>query len=207
MSVSGPISQCELCPRLVEFRKKNQRLYPEWYNGAVSSFGPEKAELMIVGLAPGLKGANRTGRPFTGDFAGHLLYSTLLKFGLAKGVYDERPDDGFELVNCRITNSVRCLPPENKPTPAEVKTCSRFLTPELQLPHVKKIITLGKIAHDSLCDVMGLRKKDYPFGHNNRYDIEAFGRSYKLIASYHCSKYNTSTKRLTEDMFHQIFKK
>lgn len=205
MTQAGPPRWCELCPRLVELRKKNQQLFPGWYNGAVPSFGPDDAELLIVGLAPGLKGANRTGRPFTGDFAGHLLYSTLKKFGYAKGEYDERPDDGFQLVNARIANAVRCLPPENKPLPQEVKTCRQYLVPELHLPSVKKIITLGKVAHDSLCDVMGLRKKDYPFGHNARYDIKAFGRSYKLVASYHCSKYNTSTRRLTEDMFHQIF--
>lgn len=161
---------------------------------------------MIVGLAPGLKGANRTGRPFTGDFAGHLLYSTLKKFGFAKGDYDERPDDGFSLVNCRIANAVRCLPPLNKPLPSEVKTCSRYLLPEFHLPNVKTIITLGKVAHDSLCSLMGLKKKDYPFAHNARYNVKAFGRSYKLIASYHCSKYNTSTKKLTEEMFHNIFK-
>lgn len=204
-----PALNCDLCPRLTQFRKENQAQYKDWFNAPVPSFGDPNAELLIIGLAPGLKGANRTGRPFTGDFAGHLLYSTLLKYGFAKGRFEERIDDSLTLVNCKITNAVRCVPPENKPTTSEIKTCQQFLNATLK--HHKKlkvIIALGKIAHDSFIEIMGLKKSAYPFGHTIIHQLNThILKDIVLIGSYHCSKYNTSTKRLTEPMFHQVFEK
>jgi len=171
----------------------------------VPSFGPFTARLLIAGLAPGLQGANRTGRPFTGDWAGDLLYATLLKHGLAKGVYDERADDTLELVNCRIANSVRCVPPQNKPEPSEIKTCRQFLKSELEtLPNVKVILALGKIAHDSVCDTLGAKKTLHPFKHGVAY--EKVGK-FILISSYHCSRYNTNTGVLTTEMFEDVVAK
>ena len=146
-----PGRDCPLCPRLAEFRAEASAKHPDWYNAPVDSFGDPNAQLLIVGLAPGMQGANRTGRPFTGDYAGDLLYATLLEYGFAKGVYQARPDDGLKLVNCRISNAVRCVPPQNKPEPSEIKTCRQFLKSELEtLPNVKVILALGKIAHDSV---------------------------------------------------------
>ena len=166
------------------------------------SFGPLTARLLIAGLAPGLQGANRTGRPFTGDWAGDLLYGTLLKLGLAKGSYEERPDDTLELLDCRIANSVRCVPPRNKPEPSEIKTCRQFLISELEtLPNVKVILALGKIAHDSVCDALGARKAAHPFKHGATY--EKVG-GFALISSYHCSRYNTNTGVLTAAMFENV---
>ena len=196
---ASPPHDCPLCPRLAAFRDANRAKYPDWFNAPVPSFGPLTAKLLIAGLAPGLQGANRTGRPFTGDWAGDLLYATLLKHGLAKGVYDERINDTLELVNCRIANSVRCVPPQNKPEPSEIKTCRQFLKSELDvLPNVKVILALGKIAHDSVCDTLGARKALHPFKHGVAY--ETVGK-FKLVSSYHCSRYNTNTGRLTPKMF------
>jgi len=197
----APPHDCALCPRLKAFRDTNRAKYPDWFNAPVPSFGPLTARILIAGLAPGLQGANRTGRPFTGDWAGDLLYATLLKQGLAKGEYDERIDDTLELVDCRIANAVRCVPPQNKPEPSEIKTCRQFLKSELDvLPNVKVILALGKIAHDSVCDTLGARKALHPFKHGVSYDIGKF----KLISSYHCSRYNTNTGVLTTAMFEDV---
>ncbi len=166
-----------------------------------AEFRAATARILIAGLAPGLQGANRTGRPFTGDWAGDLLYATLLKHGLAKGEYEERIDDTLQLVDCRIANSVHCVPPQNKPEPSEIKTCRQFLKSELEtLPNVKVILALGKIAHDSVCDTLGARKSLHPFKHGVVYDIGKF----KLISSYHCSRYNTNTGVLTTAMFETV---
>jgi uracil-DNA glycosylase family 4 len=198
----APPSDCPLCPRLHAFRHENRRKYPDWFNDPVPSFGPLTARILIAGLAPGLQGANRTGRPFTGDWAGDLLYDTLLKLGLAKGTYEERADDTLELVDIRIANSVRCVPPQNKPEPSEIRTCRQFLISELQtLPNVKVILALGKIAHDSVCDALGVKKKHHPFKHGVAY--ERIGK-YTLISSYHCSRYNTNTGVLTTEMFETV---
>jgi len=199
-----PPHDCPLCPRLKAFRDANRAKYPDWFNGPVPSFGPLTARILIAGLAPGLQGANRTGRPFTGDWAGDLLYATLLKHGLAKGVYDERADDGLELVDCRIANAVRCVPPQNKPEPSEIKTCRQYLISELEtLANVKVILALGKIAHDSALTTLGAKISAHPFKHNVVYDIGKF----KLISSYHCSRYNTNTGRLTTKMFEDVVSK
>ena len=196
-----PPPDCSLCPRLAAFRADNQRKHPDWFNAPVPSFGPLDARLLIAGLAPGLQGANRTGRPFTGDWAGDLLYATLLKQQLAKGIYDERPDDTLELVDCRIVNSVRCVPPQNKPEPSEIRTCRQFLTGELKtLAKVKAILALGKIAHDSVLKALDARIAAHPFKHGAVYRIGEF----HLIASYHCSRYNTNTGVLTEPMFEAV---
>jgi len=200
-SPAAPSHNCPLCSRLKAFRDANSAKYPDWFNDPVPSFGPLTARILIAGLAPGLQGANRTGRPFTGDWAGDLLYATLLKHGLAKGVYEERADDTLELVDCRIANAVRCVPPQNKPEPSEIKTCRQFLKSELEtLPNVKVILALGKIAHDSVCDTLGARKALHPFKHGVAYDIGKF----KLISSYHCSRYNTNTGVLTTKMFEDV---
>jgi uracil-DNA glycosylase family 4 len=200
----SPPHDCPLCPRLKAFRDANRAKYPDWFNDPVPNFGPLKARILIAGLAPGLQGANRTGRPFTGDWAGDLLYATLLKYGLAKGVYDERIDDSLQLVDCRIANSVHCVPPQNKPEPSEIRTCRQFLKSELEtLPNVKLILALGKIAHDSVCDTLGARKAAHPFKHGVAYTIGKF----TLISSYHCSRYNTNTGVLTTKMFEDVVAK
>ena len=200
----APPHDCPLCPRLHAFRQQNRHKYPDWFNDPVPSFGPLTARILIAGLAPGLQGANRTGRPFTGDWAGDLLYATLLKHGLAKGIYEERADDSLELVDCRIANAVRCVPPQNKPEPSEIKTCRPFLKSELEsLPKVKVILALGKIAHDSVCDTLGVRKALHPFKHGATYEIGKF----MLISSYHCSRYNTNTGVLTTKMFEDVVEK
>jgi uracil-DNA glycosylase family 4 len=161
-----PSLDCPLCPRLAAFRDAARAKFPDWYNAPVMPFGPDDAGLLIVGLAPGLQGANRTGRPFTGDYAGDLLYATLKEFGLARGTYDKRPDDGLQLVDCRISNAVKCVPPENKPTPQEIKICNRFLADELKsMPRVKVVLALGSIAHDAVLVGSGLRKSAAKFGH------------------------------------------
>ncbi len=200
---SEPGRNCALCPRLVTFRNDNRKHYPTYFNAPVPSFGGAGARLLIVGLAPGLHGANQTGRPFTGDWAGDLLYATLLKHGLARGTYAERADDGLTLVDCAITNAVRCVPPENKPTPEEIRTCRRFLSAQIEaLPHLRAILALGKIAHDSVLSALELKKKDHPFVHGARYETGKLA----LIASYHCSRYNTNTGVLTEKMFDAVVK-
>ena len=165
------------------------------------SFGPLEARLLIVGLAPGLKGANRTGRPFTGDYAGELLYGSLTRYGLARGAYEARAEDGLALIGCRITNAVRCVPPENKPLPAEINICRQFLSAEIAaMPRLKAILALGAVAHNSVLSALGAKKKDHPFKHGARYEIEKLN----LLASYHCSRYNTNTGVLTAKMFDEV---
>jgi uracil-DNA glycosylase len=193
---------CPLCPRLVAFRAANRSAEPTWYNGAVVSFGSASARLLVVGLAPGLKGANRTGRPFTGDFAGELLYSALLQIGFARGSYDARPDDGLMLVDCMITNAVRCVPPQNKPTPAESRACQPFLARRIAaMPNLAAIVALGRIAHESTVAALELRKSKFPFAHGARH---ALGERLALFDSFHCSRYNTNTGKLTPAMFHAV---
>jgi uracil-DNA glycosylase len=202
--IVGPGHDCPRCPRLVSFRKANRKGEPGWFNAPVPSFGPRDARLLIVGLAPGLRGANRTGRPFTGDYAGDLLYQTLADFGFARGVYAARADDGFELVDARIVNSVRCVPPENKPTPEEIRTCREFLAAEIAaMPQVKTIVALGKIAHDSALTALGERLSRCKFAHAAEHRLENF----TLFDSYHCSRYNTNTGVLTPKMFRAVFAK
>jgi uracil-DNA glycosylase family 4 len=204
-----PPKDCPLCPRLVAFRHDNARAHPDWFNGAVPSFPPVggagAVRLLIVGLAPGLQGANRTGRPFTGDYAGDLLYATLGKLGWARGTYAAHADDGFELTGCMITNAVRCVPPQNKPVGAEITTCRPFLIGRLQaLPALEAILCLGKISHDSTARALGLKLKHHPFGHGTEYKVEIGDRPVRLLSSYHCSRYNTNTGRLTAEMFEDV---
>lgn len=199
----SPAPDCDLCPRLAAFRADNRGKFDGWHNAPVPSFGPADASLLIVGLAPGLRGANRTGRPFTGDHAGDLLYRTLTKFGFAVGTYDRRADDGLRLAGCRITNAVRCVPPENKPVGAEVKACRPFLNGELTGAAERRIIlALGSLAHGAILASLGLRKASYPFGHGHRHPLD---NGTVLFDSYHCSRYNTNTGRLTEAMFDAVF--
>jgi uracil-DNA glycosylase family 4 len=203
MAKSEPPRDCPLCPRLAAFRHANRQVYPDYFNDPVPNFGDPHARLLIVGLAPGLHGANATGRPFTGDYAGDLLYATLLRHGLARGNYDQRADDGLELVDCRIANAVRCVPPENKPLPAEINTCRQFLIAAIEeMPNLRAILALGKVAHDSVCATLKLKKKDHPFKHGKRYDLGAV----QFVSSYHCSRYNTNTGVLTEAMFDAVVK-
>lgn len=200
-----PARNCPVCLRLVKFRAENIAAHPDWYNGPAPSFGADDARLLVVGLAPGLQGANRTGRPFTGDFAGVLLYGTLKKFGFASGVYDERPDDGLKLVKAMITNAVRCVPPQNKPTPAEINACRPFLLARIEsLPRLGAIVCLGRIAHESVLTALGARKAAFPFAHGARHDKVRDGVA--IFDSYHCSRYNTNTGRLTPSMFEDVFR-
>ena len=197
---------CDLCPRLVEYRQACQEKEPDWFNGAVPSFGPETAKLLVIGLAPGVTGANRTGRPFTGDWAGDLLYATIAKFGFSNDKYDQRMDDGLKLKRAMITNAVRCVPPQNKPVGAEINACRPFLLSRIErLAKLKVMVCLGKISHDSTVRALGLKIKDHPFGHGTQYDVDLNGRALTLISSYHCSRYNTNTRRLTPKMFEDIF--
>ena len=199
-----PDRDCPLCPRLVAFREANRAREPLWHNAPVAPFGDVKARLLIVGLAPGMQGANRTGRPFTGDYAGDLLYATLLEYGFAKGTYQARPDDGLKLVDCRIANAVHCVPPQNKPLPVEINTCRQFLVANLEtMPKLRAIIALGRIAHDSVLKPLKLKASQAPFGHGAVHQAGAF----KLYDSYHCSRYNTNTGVLTPDMFRSVFAK
>lgn len=193
---------CPLCPRLVAYRAQNAALEPSWFNGAAPSFGDANARLLIVGLAPGRTGANRTGRPFTGDYAGDLLYGTLKKLRLAEGEYRADPKDGFTLKGAMITNAVRCAPPENKPTPAEISTCRPFLASRIEaLPKVRALMALGSIAHESVLRAHGMKPSEGKFGHGVEVPLPG-GR--KLISSYHCSRYNTQTRRLTAEMFETV---
>jgi uracil-DNA glycosylase family 4 len=198
-----PALDCALCPRLVAYRAANQTAEPAWHNAPVHSFGDPAARVLIVGLAPGLRGANRTGRPFTGDYAGDLLYATLLEFGLAKGSYLARADDGLTLNDCMVTNAVRCAPPENKPLPAELRACQTYLTPRIHsLGQLAAIVALGRIAHDSVLAALGLRRSTYPFAHGARHELSS---GVALFDSFHCSRYNTNTGKLTADMFRAVF--
>lgn len=198
---AAPARDCPHCPRLVAFRAENRTREPGWHNAPVPSFGPLDAPLLIVGLAPGLRGANRTGRPFTGDYAGDLLYRTLLRFGLARGTYAARPDDGLELTGVRICNAVRCVPPENRPTPAEIAACNAFLAAELAaMPRLRAVLALGAIAHAAVLRARGLRASALPFRHGATHDLGGM----VLADSYHCSRYNTNTGRLTETMFAEV---
>lgn len=195
--------KCPLCPRLVAYRAQNESQEPEWFNGAVPSFGSSSARLLIVGLAPGRNGANRTGRPFTGDYAGDLLYDTLLRYGFAEGKYQARPDDGLKLRDCMITNAVRCVPPANKPEPGEIATCRPFFAARLaNLPNLKTILALGRIAHDQTLTTLTKRKASYPFAHGARHELTP---ELSLYDSFHCSRYNTNTRRLTAEMFRSVF--
>ena len=197
-----PGRDCPRCPRLVAFRKDWRKKEPTWFNAPVPSFGAPDARLLIVGLAPGLQGANRTGRPFTGDYAGVLLYETLLHYKFARGSYDAHPDDGLTLVDCRITNAVRCVPPENKPTPAEIATCREFLVPTIaEMKRLRAILALGRIAHESAVVALGEKKSAVPFKHGAHKTIGKLA----LFSSYHCSRYNTNTGVLTPEMFRKVF--
>ena len=199
-----PDRNCPLCPRLAGFRAEARAREPHWFNAPVPSFGDPAAALVIVGLAPGMQGANRTGRPFTGDYAGDLLYATLLEYGFAKGVYQARPDDGLQLVDCRIVNAVRCVPPQNKPQPSEIRTCRPFLAADLAaMPGVRAIVALGRIAHDTMLKVLDLRSAAAPFAHGAVHPAGGV----KLYDSYHCSRYNTNTRVLTPEMFRSVFAK
>jgi uracil-DNA glycosylase len=199
-----PGRDCGLCPRLAAFRNANRAEKPAWFNAPVPSFGDQNGRLAIVGLAPGLQGANRTGRPFTGDYAGDLLYATLIEYGFAKGVYRARPDDGMKLVDCRIVNAVHCVPPQNKPLPAEIASCRPFLVATIEsMPRLKAIVALGRIAHETTVKALGLRASSVPFAHGAVHEAGRF----RLYDSYHCSRYNTNTGVLTAEMFRGVFAK
>jgi len=202
-----PASECPLCPRLHDFRAEWRSRESGWFNAPVPTFLPERgndrARLLIVGLAPGLRGANRTGRPFTGDYAGDMLYRTLRDFGFAEGNYEARPDDGLALIGTAITNAVRCVPPQNKPAAAEINTCRRYLVGTIaSFPDLKAIVTLGQIAHQSVVRALGLRVAAYPFRHGEHYQAGSLA----IFPSYHCSRYNTNTGVLTEEMFVNVFR-
>jgi uracil-DNA glycosylase len=199
-----PGRDCPLCPRLVAFRAANRKAEPSWWNAPVPSFGPLAARLAIVGLAPGLRGANRTGRPFTGDFAGDLLYATLIEYGFAAGPYGARPDDGLKMIDARIVNAVRCVPPQNKPLPQEIRACNRFLAVEIaQLHKLQAIVALGKIAHDAVLLALGEKPSCLVFSHGA---VHRFAKV-QLFDSYHCSRLNTNTGVLTPKTFRAVFAK
>jgi uracil-DNA glycosylase family 4 len=203
LSPATPGHDCPLCPRLAAFRSAQRGAQPAWHNAPVPSFGELDSRLLIVGLAPGLKGANRTGRPFTGDYAGLLLYGTLVKFGLARGEYEERADDGLTLIDCRITNAVRCVPPANKPEVEEIRNCGRFLAAEISaMPRLAVVLALGQIAHQAVLAALDRKRAHFPFGHGA---IHELSRSLILADSYHCSRYNTNTGQLTQSMFEAVF--
>ena len=201
-TAAKPGRDCPRCSRLVAFRKKWRDAEPSWFNAPVPSFGPLDARLLIVGLAPGLQGANRTGRPFTGDYAGVLLYGTLKDYGFARGSYDARPDDGLTLIDCRITNAVRCVPPENKPTTIEIATCRDFLKAAMaEMKNLRAIVALGAIAHASVLTAFAAKKSAMPFKHGGQYRLGEIA----FFSSYHCSRYNTNTGVLTPEMFRDVF--
>ena len=205
LRATEPPLECPLCPRLVGFREQLRGQYPDWWNAPVPAFGDPDAWLAVVGLAPGKHGANRTGRPFTGDYAGALLYDTLAKFGLSEGVFDARPDDGLALKGVMLINAVRCLPPENKPTPEEIRTCRPFLeAPIAVLPRVRVFVALGQIAHQSAVKALGGRLPKAKFGHLAEHRMPD-GRI--LLDSYHCSRYNQNPGRLTQPMFEAVFER
>lgn len=218
-----PSPDCPLCPRLHDFLQDWRGKEPQWHNAPVPVFPPTdpqaenagrvkttalpahdlRAKLLIIGLAPGVRGANRTGRPFTGDYAGDLLYSTLINYGFAQGVFKAEPDDSLTLNDCAIVNAVRCVPPENKPTASEINQCRQFLIPAIKrFKNLRAIVTLGTIAHQSTIRALGEPAARYKFGHGAQHDIG----SYRVFSSYHCSRYNTNTGVLTEDMFRDVFK-
>ncbi len=205
MNKADPSPDCSFCPRLADWRAELREEHPDWHNAPVPCFGDSKtARLLIVGLAPGLRGANRTGRVFTGDAAGDLLYETLQRYGLARGHYEARADDGFQLKGCLITNAVRCVPPENKPTRSEIKACQFFLASRLEsMKKLRAVVALGRIAHESVIEAIGARKADHPFKHGARHDFARFA----LFDSYHCSRRNLSTKILTPAKFRGVFNK
>ena len=198
-----PDTKCGKCRRLYKFRLENAKKHTDWHNAPVTSFGDINGQLLIVGLAPGLRGANKTGRPFTGDWAGDLLYATLEKFNFTKGQYGASVEDGLYLLNCRITNAVRCVPPENKPTAEEINTCNKFLKRELEgMKNLSVIMALGGIAHSAVLSALNKKKSDYKFSHNSLHNLN---QHLHLVSSYHCSRYNTNTGRLTQEMFEAVF--
>lgn len=200
-----PTKSCRRCPRLVALRKSVKAKEPDWFNAPAPSFGDTQAQLLVVGLAPGLRGANRTGRTFTGDPSGALLYKTLASLGFSTGTYADDGQDDLHMHNVMITNAVRCVPPQNKPTAAEINTCRPYLEARIdKLPKLKTILMLGRIAHDSTLRTLGLKLKDYPFGHASTYKIAHKTRPFTLISSYHCSRYNVNTRRLTSAMFEAV---
>ncbi len=204
ISLQAPDSNCDRCPRLAEFREENRLKFPDEFNAPVPSFGKNTAEFLIVGLAPGLKGANFTGRPFTGDTAGEILYDSLLKYGFAKGEFKARADDGLKLINCRITNAVRCVPPQNKPIGSEISACQPFLIHQFTtMPNLKIILSLGLVSHNAVLKASGEKLSAYKFAHGAQHQLS---NGLTLIDSYHCSRYNTNTRRLTTEMFHDVFK-
>jgi uracil-DNA glycosylase family 4 len=197
---SLPSPNCPLCPRLVAYREATRAQHPDWFNGPVPSFGPTDARLLLVGMAPGVSGANRTGRPFTGDHAGILLYHTLIKYGFALGTYLADPADGMELRDCRITNAARCVPPQNKLTGAEIATCNQFLAGELALPNLRAVLAIGGDAHGAVLRALGLKANTHKFVHGAVYILPGL----LLADTYHVSRYNTSTRRLTTEMFEAV---
>lgn len=203
MGFCPPDKNCKNCSRLVNFRNENQQKFPSYYNGPVPSFGSLDAEILVVGLAPGLNGANQTGRPFTNDYAGDVLYPALKKYGFAKGNYEKKADDGFELINIRVSNSVRCVPPQNKVTGDEVKNCGKFLIDEISnMPNLKIILTLGSVAHNAVLGVLGYKKAAFKFGHGNEHMLKK--HNICMLNSYHTSRYNINTGVLTIEMFEKI---
>ena len=205
MSFVCPDKSCCKCPRLIEFRQANIAKYPHYYNGPVEPFGPLEAQILVVGLAPGLNGANQTNRPFTGDYAGDLLYPMLKKYGGAEGDYQRRKDDGFRLINVRITNSVRCVPPQNKVTGDEVKNCGAYLTAEIaSMPNLRAVLTLGSVAHNAVLSVLGYKKSAFKFTHNGVHRLDR--HNLWMVNSYHTSRYNVNTGVLTEQMFEDVLR-
>jgi uracil-DNA glycosylase family 4 len=200
--LSEPKRGCTLCPRLASYRADNAKQQLDWHNAPVPSFGALDARLLVVGLAPGRMGANRTGRPFTGDYAGKLLNGTQSRYGFARGTYGERADDGLVLVDCRITNAVRCAPPGNRPLPPEIKACGQYLAAEIAaMPKLQGILALGQIAHNAVLDTFGLKRSKFAFAHGAMHDL---GDGRVLADSYHCSRLNTNTGRLTDAMFAEV---
>lgn len=198
---------CDLCPRLVAYLEEIRRCEPDWHNAPVDSFGDANAKLLIVGMAPGRGGANRTGRPFTGDGAGDLLYKALESHGFSSGKFEKNGNDNLALHQCMITNAVRCVPPQNKPLGEETRNCRPFLISRLaHLPKVTALFALGKIAHDNVLSTLGLKRAAFPFAHGAEHELQSEGRNFRLFDSYHCSRYNTNTRRLTEPMFNSVFK-